>query len=318
MTDEKNKPKRENEDSFDFKQEIASRIKALREQRKYTPEKLSKKTKVPIRVIHEIEEASDDFYKEKVFAYGFIKIICKEFKVPSDQLLELCEKCFPQTNNYLDSVEDFKALASKKQSKNLSFVSKVFQWNNLKSLSLAIMFFFVASFLYTLFQGNEQGQQHSASAPSGHEKIEEQKELLDEEKDKIASALETKTDDSKKDDEAKKEDQPNPEQASVSATCPKPTTENQGRKCLSLRVKAPTKLIATADKKPGVERLFEPGIYHFYYNESLEFTLDDASQVELLEGEKNWGVLSQRKEKKRIKFFNRDFINPEAMPELKL
>ena len=100
--------------------------------------------------------------------------------------------------------------------------------------------------------------------------------------------------------------------------CPRKMEGEIQLRCISLKVSGPISIIAKKDASEGNEQSYESGVYHFHYKETLEFTFSDASMVELMEGEKNWGVLSKRQEKKRIKFFNRDLVSPEAYPELTL
>ena len=309
MTD--NKSKKNQEEALDYKIEIAKKLKNYREKKKYSLEKLAEKTKIPLHVLQQLEDGSDAFYKEKVFVYGFLKLLCKELKVPAKEFLDLCDSHFPQSNINLNSLQEFKSISSKKN-KNFNLLPKVSNFKTLKILSISLVAFLLTSFFYTLYQDRKK---EVASITPFEKKQATPKNPI---KNKEEKSLATLKESEQKRSPEKSKDLSLTQKTSQTKCPDSPENQKEKPKCISLNVKVATRFATVIDKSPKEKKLYEPGVYHFYYRDALEFVFDDASQVELLKGEKNWGVLSQRKEKKRIKFSNREMEAPELNTEQKL
>ena len=129
----------------DHRAEFAKQMQTLREEHGYSLEELSKKTKVPLKSLHNLESGHEEFYREKLYSRGFISLLCKEFKVDSEVYLKQIDLCQEPNQQKTVNILEKEALSQIKPEKKTRSLSA---GRFLLFLSLVIITFLLISFFF--------------------------------------------------------------------------------------------------------------------------------------------------------------------------
>jgi len=77
----------------DHRLELGTLMKNLRLEKEKTLEEITEKTKIPLKILVFMEEGHASFFKERLYARGFISVICKELKVDPAPFLDKLDCC---------------------------------------------------------------------------------------------------------------------------------------------------------------------------------------------------------------------------------
>ena len=243
----------------EIREELGNFFSSLRKEKSYTREALSLKTKVPLKALLNLESGSKDFYKERLYARGFLTLLCRELKISDKDILNKASKCLEDSWVPSKTIIEQETLTGVKKLKTktlFSFKSALF--------SLLILFG-GAAFLVS----KSLNYRLSQKSPN----IVLQKKTLSQNIEK-----------------------------SCRSTIPKKYKNPELVSCLSLKVKEKTMITSSYDALTALESLYDKGLHHFYYTDTIDFSFEDATKVELIMKGKNRGPVSQREKQKNLRF----------------
>lgn len=117
-----------------------------RKNRDLERESLSSKTKIPLKILIALEENNPDILPKPVFVRGFIKILCKELKIDSNDALELYEKFLKHEKEPLQNPMLLDTILTSRESG-----SSLGETNDIKFTYLFIILLFLLSVILAVF-----------------------------------------------------------------------------------------------------------------------------------------------------------------------
>lgn len=96
MTEKENSKGRESTPE-ELRKKLGKLLSSSWTEKGYTRESLSQKTKVPLKALEELEQGHVNFYQERLYARGFLTLICRQLEISDKDILSIAEQCGEKT-----------------------------------------------------------------------------------------------------------------------------------------------------------------------------------------------------------------------------